>query len=83
MTKTSTGFEFELDEKRLNNYELVEAIAEADNNPMMLPKVVKLLLGSVQASNLKDHLRDENGLVDTNKMLSEVKEIFESKQVKN
>lgn len=81
-TRTSTGFEFVLDKKRLNNYELVEALGEMEENPLYLPKVVNLLLGD-QAKKLKDHVRDESGIVDTEKMMAEVKEIFEAKPIKN
>ena len=35
---TSTGFDFEISQDRLNNYELVEAIAEVDTNPLVLPR---------------------------------------------
>lgn len=79
---TSTGFKFRLDPKRLSNYELVEAIAESDENPLLLPKVVKLLLGD-QAEKLKDHVRDEDGIVSTEKMMVEIQDIFAAQQVKN
>ncbi|QOG25518.1 hypothetical protein [Streptococcus sp. KS 6] len=80
--RTSTGFEFVLDKKRLNNYELVEALGEMETHPLYLPKVVKLLLGD-QAERLKDHVRDENGIVDTEKIVAEVKEIFKAQPIKN
>lgn len=80
---TSTGFKFYLDKKRLGNYEFIEAIAEVDDNPLVLPKVVKLLLGDNQADKLKNHVRDEDGIVSTEKMMSEIQEIFASQKVKN
>ena len=33
--KTKTGFEYEFDEKILKNYELVELLAEVDDNPLV------------------------------------------------
>lgn len=75
---TSTGFKFEVLQERLANYELVEAIAEVDENPLVLPKLVKKLLGS-QAEDLKEHVRDENGLVPLNRLMAEIEEIFNSK----
>ncbi|MGO5579251.1 hypothetical protein ACTP1G_00850 [Streptococcus milleri] len=75
---TSTGFKFEVLKERLANYELVEAIAEVDENPLVLPKVVKNLLGP-QAEDLKEHVRDENGLVPLNRLMAEIEEIFNSK----
>ena len=83
MHVTPTGFQFTLDPKRLSNYELVEAIAEADENPMMTPKVVNLLLGTTQAKKLKDHVRDEDGFVPQDKLMAEIKAIFKTQQVKN
>ena len=75
---TSTGFKFEVSQERLANYELVEAIAEVDENPLVLPKLVKKLLGP-QAEDLKDHVRDEKGLVPLNRLMAEIEEIFNSK----
>lgn len=80
---TSSGFSFEITEDRLANYELVEVIAEVDTNPLVLPKVVKLMLGE-QAEDLKNHVRTEDGIVPLDKISDEIREIFESKkQVKN
>jgi len=81
---TTTGFKFELSENRLNNFELVETLAEVDENPLLLPKVVVMLLGKEQSDRLKNHLRDEEGLVSTDAMTKEVMEIFASqKETKN
>ncbi len=74
---TISGFSFEISSERLSNYELVEAIAEVDTNPLVLPKLLKLLLGD-QADALKEHVRDENGLVPMDKMGEAIKEIFEA-----
>lgn len=80
---TSTGFEFEISQDRLNNYELVEAIAEVDTNPLVLPRLLNLMLGP-QAKNLKDHVRTDEGLVPMEVLMSEVEEIFANqKPVKN
>lgn len=80
--KTKSGFEYNLDKKRLDNYELVEALAEMDTNPLALPKVVNLLLGD-QAKALKDHVRDEDGNVSIERMSGELTEMFENQQLKN
>nr|DAY23788.1 MAG TPA: hypothetical protein [Caudoviricetes sp.] len=80
---TSTGFEFEISQDRLNNYELVEAIAEVDTNPLVLPRLLNLMLGP-QAQNLKDNVRTDEGLVPMKALMSEVEEIFANqKPVKN
>lgn len=81
--KTKSGFKFEIEEKRLENYELAEALAEVDNNPLLMPRVVNLLLGK-QAEDLKNHVRDEDGLVSSTQMGDEIAEIFQSQsQLKN
>lgn len=78
---TSTGFAYEISEKRLNNYELVESLADMEENPLSFPKVMKLLLGD-QVTDLKDHVRDEEGFVSTEALMAECKEIFDNQQVK-
>lgn len=76
--KTKSGFEYQLDPARLNNYELVEALSGLESSPLMLAKVVKLILGDEQTIELKNHLRLKDGTVPTNKMEAEVTEIFQS-----
>lgn len=79
---TSTGFHYEISQKRLKNYELVEAISEVESNPLIFPRLIKLLLGE-DAEALKNHVRDEEGLVDTDQLTKEVMEIFQNQAVKN
>ncbi|HGI5160238.1 TPA: hypothetical protein ACJS4B_002025 [Streptococcus agalactiae] len=79
--KTSSGFEYKIEESRLKNYELVEALADLESNPLSLPKVLRLLLGD-QVESLKNHLRSSDGTVSTEALMEEVKEIFESGQLK-
>lgn len=76
--KTTSGFEFKLTKERLENYELVEALSRFEDEPLYLSKVVSLLLGKEQTEKLKDHLRDEEGLISTELLTNEIKEIFES-----
>ena len=76
--KTKSVFTYELDKERLNNYELLEAIEELEENPLVLSRVVNLLLGKEQTKKLKDHLRTENGIVPTEKMSEEITEIFQN-----
>ena len=82
--KTSSGFEYEILEEQLNNYELLESIAELDENTLALPKVVNMLLGKEQKNKLAKHLRNKDGIVPMDKMMGEVTEIFQSKsEIKN
>ena len=75
---TKTGFAYSVLEKNLKNYELVEVLGELESNPLVLPKVLKLLLGKEQTDKLKDHVRDEDGIVDTEKISAELQDIFEA-----
>lgn len=75
---TSTGFEFELDDSVLNNYELIDAIAETSgDNPLSVVKVVNLLLGN-KKNDLLDHCRAENGTVPILRVVEEIKDILKS-----
>jgi len=76
--KTKSGFEYEILEENLNNYELVEVLGELEENPLLIARVVNLLLGKEQADRLKNHLRTENGTVPTDQMSEEIMEIFNS-----
>lgn len=77
---TKSGFEYSIPKKNLNNYELVEVLGEVDTNPLLLPKVLRLLLGKKQVEKLKNHLRDADGIIDTEKMTAELKDIFKAQQ---
>ena len=78
---TKTGFPFDISMERMENYEVVETISEIDENPLVLPRLLKLLLGD-QVAALKDHVRGEDGMVPTQKLMDEVRDIFESQNVK-
>lgn len=82
--KTSSGFEFELQEHVLDDMELLDAIVEADENPAAIPKIVNMVLGKEGKQRLYDHLRTEHGNVPIMKVAAEVAEIFNcSQQGKN
>lgn len=76
--KTQSGFEFEIAEATLNNMELVDAIAEAEDNPLALSRVVQLLLGKDGKKKLYDHLRTEEGNVPVDAVSEEITSIMEA-----
>lgn len=76
--KTSSGFEFEISKDVVNDYELVENLAELEDNPLILAKVIKQILGEEQTEKLKNHVRNEKGIVPTDKMTQEIIEIFKN-----
>lgn len=78
--KLKCGFEYEIDEEVLDNMELLDAIADADENPINMSKVVRMLLGDEQRKKLYDWLRTEKGNVPIVAVSNAVVEIFASKQ---
>ncbi len=76
--KTSSGFEFEISKDVANDYELVENLGELEDNPLILGKIVNQILGKEQTARLKDHVRNEKGIVPTDKMTQEIIEIFKN-----
>ncbi|MFR9269221.1 MAG: hypothetical protein ACLVMI_02615 [Clostridia bacterium] len=76
--KTSTGFEFDIEDERLDDMELVDIMAEIDENPLLMPKLCKMLLGEEQKKRLYDHLRSEDGRVPIEATTNAIQEIFDS-----
>ncbi len=82
--KTKSGFEYSIKESALNNFELVDALAEVDENPLLMSKVLNMLLGKEQKKKLFDHIRKEDGTVPFELVEKELVEIFQSNQdIKN
>lgn len=75
--KTSSGFKFQINESTINDdYELLELLGELEENPILIYKVIRKVLGLDAAAALKNHVRDENGVVSIQKMNEEITEIF-------
>ena len=84
--KTKSGFEFQVDEKLLDDMELLEAFAEAMNDQYMFPKVLKRFLGEDQKIKLYDHMRTKKGNVPIEKTMDEfieIMDIIKGEQSKN
>lgn len=82
---TTTGFEFELEDEVLDDYELLEVLVEVDKgNYGLVTKMVDILLGESQKEALKNHIRKNTGRVSAKKMMEEISEIFQaSNSLKN
>lgn len=76
--KTSTGFEFDIEDERLDDMELVDIMAEIDENPLLMSRLCKMLLGEEQKKRLYDHLRSEDGRVPIEATTNAIQEIFNS-----
>ena len=74
--KTASGFAFSVEEKALDDMELVEALAEVEQTPTALPKVLRLLLGEEQKRALYDFLRQKDGRVPVQAVTDAVLDIF-------
>ena len=74
--KTSTGFEYVIEATALDNMELLDAIVEADENPLAVSRVVRLVLGEDQRKALYNHLRTATGNVPVAAVSEAIAEIF-------
>ena len=83
--KTSTGFEFTLEDDVLDDYELLETLTAVDKGEYgQITEMVERLLGKEQKEKLKEHVRNNNGKVSAAKLLDVVREIFDaSNEIKN
>lgn len=62
--KLENGFEYEVDVNVLDDMEMLDALAEAqEEEPLKINVVSKKLLGKEQRKRLYDHLRNEDGRV--------------------
>lgn len=74
--KTKTNFEYNIDKKILNDYELLEEIDNLGKNPLIIIKLLRRLLQEEQLEKLKEHIRNEEGMVPIDKMEKELEDIF-------
>lgn len=97
--KTSTGFEFSIDEQRLNNMEFIDALAdiqrledaeEKDTQEILYltSNLINLILDKKTKKALYDYVRKEDGTVPIDAVSREVREIIayngeQSEDVKN
>lgn len=79
------GFEVELLENNLDDWELLEAFYDIDNGvDGKIVMVARTLFGTDGVEKLKNHLRDVNGKVSATAMGDAMQELFESvNKVKN
>jgi hypothetical protein len=85
---TSSGFEFEVDNEVLDDYEILEDLAAMENGePQKIVTILPALLGEEQFCNLKEFLRKDNGRVKATDMTKALSDIFvalkENSETKN
>lgn len=77
--KTESGFKFEIDEKVLDDMELIDAMAASQGeDPTQISVVVVKIFGAEQRKRLYDHVRDENGRVPIGEVANIITEIINS-----
>ncbi len=77
--KTSCGFEYKIEDAVLDDMELVDALANLEESPTEISKIVRLLLGEDQKKVLYDTVRTPEGRVPVKAVMQAVEEIFSAK----
>ena len=82
--KTRSGFEFDIDTDVLDDMELVDAIAETEENPVAFAKVIDIVLGA-DKKRLYEHIKKtrKTKRVTVTAMSEEIEDIFEALNAKN
>lgn len=78
---TKTGFVVELEANALDDWELMEDLAEITDenpNPKAIKSVITRLIGGEQYKKLKEHCRDKSGKVRVSAIMNELSNIFEA-----
>lgn len=76
--KTKSGFEYKINPDIMDDMELLDAIAEIDENPINVSTVLKMVLGDQQRKALYDHLRNDEGRVPVKAVAEAIVDIFTS-----
>ena len=77
--KLKDGFEIQLKEDALNDWEFLEVLADIDEGEGgLIVKAARMLLGRDGVKMLKEHLKDENGRVPADVMANALLELMES-----
>ncbi len=74
--KTATGFTFKIDQKAIQDMEFIELVAAARDDGLLLPEILKKLLGEEQKKALYDHIREEHGSVPVDAVTNEIMDII-------
>jgi phage protein len=77
---TKSGFKFEISDKALDDFELLELMADVDSNALLVPKIFEKLLGTKQKENLIEFMKKRDGYASTEKMSKILEEILLSSQ---
>lgn len=74
---TSKGFNCEIADEALDDYELLEDLVAAQNGEQLrIMEAARRLLGNDQMKELKEFVRSENGRVKASDIFATISEIF-------
>jgi hypothetical protein len=77
--KTESGFKFEIDERVLDDMELIDAMAASQgDDPTQISTVVVKIFGEEQRKRLYDFVRTEDGRVPITEVANIITEVVES-----
>lgn len=77
--KLSNGFEVEIQEERLDDWEVLEAIDELEDNPERAVRIARKLLGNDDYKRLKEHCKVA-GKVKMSLMIAALEELLNSSE---
>ena len=82
---SASGFEFEIDEEVLDDWEMLELLQEIDEGKIgKLAKAIVFLLGQRQYEKLKNFIKARDGKIKASVMIDEFTSIMNAeKEVKN
>lgn len=77
MKTTKSGFKFDIKTDSMNDYELLEDLTEIDGgNYNKFPSACAKILGEKQYKALKEHVRNEDGIVPIDALVYEFNEMM-------
>lgn len=82
---SASGFEFEIDEEVLDDWEMLELLQEIDDGSVgKIAKAIVFLLGKEQYEKLKNFIKARDGKIKASVMIDEFTSIMNAeKEVKN
>lgn len=76
--KTSCGYEYSIPESRFDDMELMDLLADLEEDVFLMGKIIEKLIGKEEKKKLYNLLRTEDGNVPVEATQATIKEIFDS-----
>ncbi len=76
--KTKAGFEYQIHDDILDDFEILELVGAVDESVTALPKLLGPLFGDEQKKAYLDHMKNtETGRISTKAILNDINDLFE------